>query len=311
LLAVRDSDKKIMWSWQIWVTDYNLNTGVQNVAVSGKNYGLSSANLGYVAGGDKFTFPESSVKIRFTQTGLPNGIEPLSKTVTLTQSGITLETPDYNTYYQWGRKDPMMSGDKAFYDASHHQITTPPIASATDLANNKTLMQLYIQHPDTFYCGSHDSDETSANYTTYPYNNFWNGAYNTSNIKTVYDPNPVGFVVPYTEPLLDFTPESTTDPKGRYEFNYIPTSTATERAGFYVKVKSNGEVLFFPDFGYISGATGATASNGEFADYWLSHAIQTLKTGGIIQFYITASDVEAQQTTDPLFHGMSVRGIRE
>ena len=311
LLAVRDADKNVMWSWQIWVTDYDSSNGAQSITTSGKTYGLASANLGYVAGGDKFSFPECSVKVRFTQTGLPEGIEPLTKTVTLTQSGVELETPDYNTYYQWGRKDPMMPDNKAIYDAVHKEITTHPVASATDLANIKTLMELFIQHPDTFYRGSHDSDETSANYTTYPYNNFWNGAYNTSNIKTIYDPNPVGFVVPYTDPLLDFTPESKTDPKARYEFRYSSTSSASEKQGFYVTVKASGEIIYFPDFGYISGATGLTNNSGEFANYWLSHAIQTLKTGGIVQFYTAASEAVAQQTTDPLFHGMSIRGIRE
>ncbi|MDE5808102.1 MAG: hypothetical protein K2H76_08285, partial [Muribaculaceae bacterium] len=291
--------------------DYSPSDGFRNIAAGGKSYGLASSNLGYVAGGDKFIFPECSVKIRFTQTGLPEGVEPLSKTITLTQNSQEFETPDYNTYYQWGRKDPMMSGDKTFFDANHNEITERPLSSASDLSDTKVLMQLYILNPDVFYSGSHDSDENNPNYTSYPYNNFWNGAYNTSNIKTIYDPSPVGFVVPYTEPLMDFTPESKTDPTARYEFRYNPSPSDSESKGFYITVKDSGDVLFFPDLGYISGATGKTVSNGEFADYWLSHAIQTLKTGGIVQFYTTASEVAAQQTTDPLFHGMSVRAIKE
>lgn len=172
-------------------------------------------------------------------------------------------------------------------------------------------MQEYILNPDTFFTGSHDSDESSTNYTTYPYDNFWDGTYSTANPKTIYDPNPVGFEVPYNEPLLDFTPQSSSDPTSRYSFRYNASSNATEKRGFYITVKSTGDVLFFPDFGYISGATGSTVSGKEMADYWLSHAISTLKTGGIVQFYTTSTDITAQQTTDPLFHGMSIRAIKE
>lgn len=312
IVAVRDSEKNVMWSWQIWVTDYNPTTGIQNITASGKSYGLATYNLGYVEGGDKFKFPECSVKIRFTQTGLPEGTDPLTRTVTLYQTGAELSTPDYNTYYQWGRKDPMMSDDKIFYDASHHEITSSPKTDATSLSSINLLMQEYILHPDTFYLGIHENNETSINYTSYPYDNLWNGTYSTANVKTIYDPNPVGFVVPYNEPLIDFTPQSLTDPATRYTFKYNSTSTDSERHGFYVTVISSGEVLYFPDFGYISGTTGTTASSGAYANYWLSHAIQSLKTGAVVILHtINKDDILTQQTTDPLFHGMSIRGITE
>lgn len=307
LVAVRDANKSVMWSWQIWVTDYTPSTGVNTITVSGKSYSLASENLGYVVGGDRFSFPECSVKVRFTQSGLPEGVEALSKTVTITQSGIEQSTPAYNTYYQWGRKDPMMSGDKEFFDASHKKIESHPIAAAYDLASTNNLMQEYILHPDTFYLGEHDNDESSASYTPYPYNNFWNGAYSSTNIKTVYDPSPIGFVVPYSEPLIDFVSQASS----KYTLRYTSSDTASEQQGFYLTVLSTGEVIYFPDFGYISGATGATASYGALASYWTSHAIQTLKTGGVVQFLDRDNLIKSQQTTNPLFHGMGVRAIKE
>lgn len=312
LLAVRDSESQVMWSWQIWVTDYNPSSGFQNITAAGTTYALASQNLGYISGGDNVEFPEVSVKVRFTQTGLPESKEPLTKTITITQSGTTCTTNQYNPYYQWGRKDPMMSDDQNFYDASHNQITTLPSAYADTYSSGKNLMQAYILHPDTFFKGTHDSDEASANWSAYPYVNFWDGTYSTANPKTIYDPNPAGYVVPYTEPLIDFTPQSQNTPTDRYEYRLVTKDSSTEPAGFYVTVKSTGEVLYFPSLGYRTGTTAATASSGNYADYWLSHAIATLKTGGIVQFYTsTGSGPTAQQTTDPLFHGMSIRGVKE
>lgn len=311
LLAVQDAKGEIMWSWQIWVTDYVPSTGFNSLSANNTTYSLASLNLGYISGGDTFEFPEMSVKVRFTQTGLPDDKQPLSKTITITQSGIACSTSEYNPYYQWGRKDPMMSGDQKFYDASHNEITVFPNENADSYQAGKNLMQAFILHPDTFYTGTHENDESSAGWTAYPYVNFWDGTYNAANPKTIYDPNVAGYKVPYNEPLIDFTSQNNNNPTERYTFAYVATNTETQKAGFYVTVKSSGEIIFFPALGYRTGTTATTASDGTYANYWLAHAMPTLKSGAIVDFLITSTEITAHQTTDPLFHGMCIRGIKE
>ena len=85
----------------------------------------------------------------------------------------------------------------------------------------------------------------------------------------------------------------------------------TQKAGFYVTVKSSGEIIFFPALGYRTGTTATTASDGTYANYWLAHAMTTLKSGAIVDFLTTSTEIIAHQTTDPLFHGMCIRGIKE
>ncbi|MDE6298008.1 MAG: hypothetical protein K2L89_09185, partial [Muribaculaceae bacterium] len=299
IIAVRDQDEQIMWSWQLWVTDYSPADGYATITSSGKNYDIATANLGYIAGGDVTRFPESTVKIRFTQTGLPDGVEPLSKTVELVQSEALISTPDCNTFYQWGRKDPMMSSVKQWYNASHQQITTLPTESVVSIAGSNIIKNFILQ-PQTFFTGSHDVSNPS----TYPNNNLWNISYNASNIKSIYDPSPVGFVVPYTEPFQSFAHNPAT-----YPLSFVSTSTDSQKMGFYLSLPTGGTPLFFPGFAYRAGSTGDLAS-GSFACYWTSHAINLINAG-CFEFENQNSKQSVNQLTDPLYHAMSIRPVRE
>lgn len=299
MIAVRDENKAVMWSWQLWVTDYTLSTGSRTVSVSGKNYELSTENLGYIAGGDITRFPECKVKIRFTQTGLPEGVEPLSKTVELVQSEALITTPDCNTFYQWGRKDPMMSSVKQWYNAEHQEITELPVTSAETMESS-SIVENFILHPETFFTGSHDLTQP----TSYPYNNLWNISYNTANTKGIYDPSPVGFVVPYSEPFHSMVQNTSL-----YTLNYLSSSTDTQKEGFYLTLSTGGEPLFFPDFAYRAGSTGILAS-GPFACYWTSHAVNLIN-GGCFEFENSDTRTTFNQLTDPLYHAMSLRPIKE
>ncbi len=127
VIAVRDKDGTILWSWHIWATHYDWTNGIEAVGIVtnkyGKNFIFSPCNLGYCesqSGSD-----ERRIQIRFTSI-LPDGVEQVVtafgeaafKGVPAPEKGIfTLLQPKMiesvagdNTYYQWGRKDPMLPG---------------------------------------------------------------------------------------------------------------------------------------------------------------------------------------------------------
>lgn len=140
VIAVRNNEDKILWSWHIWATHYNWqeedkmipsgNTRADNV-----EYKLSLCNLGYCE--PHKCNAERTISIRFNVTK-PDGQkqikEPIiiinddnkkgcpepdeTKAITFTQPAIEESIAGDNTYYQWGRKDPMLPGvySKKIYD---------------------------------------------------------------------------------------------------------------------------------------------------------------------------------------------------
>ena len=100
----------ILWSWHIWATHYDwYDTGMDNTVTSAlnpsKTYNFAPCNLGYCDphGEDK----ERKVKVRCT---LQFNGDSYSKEFEFTQPGIEASIAGDNTYFQWGRKDPMLPG---------------------------------------------------------------------------------------------------------------------------------------------------------------------------------------------------------
>ena len=116
VIAVRDAAKTILWSWHIWVTPYMWD-GTEDLLAMAKEgvagdteYTFAPCNLGFCEphGGDA----ARTFRIRFTFT-LPDGKET-KKIVACEQTFVQPEVVESvagdNTYYQWGRKDPMLGG---------------------------------------------------------------------------------------------------------------------------------------------------------------------------------------------------------
>lgn len=121
VIAVRDASKTILWSWHIWATHYvwdgtqDLGTDVPvldggKVVDGASSYDFAPCNLGYCDrhGADK----ERTFRIRCVFI-LPDG-KKSERAVVLERSFIQPAVPASaagdNTYYQWGRKDPMLPG---------------------------------------------------------------------------------------------------------------------------------------------------------------------------------------------------------
>ena len=137
LIVVRDDAGVIVWSWHIWVSQHkkewmgadpkshahkvrSIYKDGTTFSFSGNEYYLTNCNLGYCdphKGND-----EREVKIRFmvdcskiTGSKTPMAVTKYNNGKTqydckFTQAEFKGSLAGDNTYYQWGRKDPMLGG---------------------------------------------------------------------------------------------------------------------------------------------------------------------------------------------------------
>ena len=166
LIAAKDADGNIVWSWHIWVTTETFAT-LTTVSTGSHNYQVTPVNLGWV----------------------PTGGEGKQ---------------GYNTYYQWGRKDAFIPGtwndntNRTVYDIDGNTVATPLMPSTDDatIADN-------IKNPTTHYKNSTYGPCNTTYYNMWDAQQTGTGNIATATKKTVYDPCPAGFCVP-TNNLFNF-----------------------------------------------------------------------------------------------------------
>ncbi|MBD5356886.1 MAG: fimbrillin family protein [Bacteroides sp.] len=294
LIAVYDKDGSIMWSWQLWITDYTPANETIGINVSGKTHNIYTRSIGDIMGGDITDFQPRSVKVRFTQTDVPEGLEPLQKIVDFTQTGITISTPDCFTYYQWGRKDPMMSEMMQWYDKDHKEITSLKLNNIkNDLPDGQTIEQYWILTPNIFWESEHQFN--------FQYTNLWNTNLSESSpIKTIYDPSPLGSMVPLRTIFRSIIEDGT--------LTIESTATASRKIGYYFTL-SDGEV-YFPLFGYREGTSGGIGNVGIAGEYWSSYSVNRSESAALV---LKAIDQKAPANIEqePRAHGFGVRPMLE
>lgn len=294
IIALRDKNGTVMWSWNIWVTDYVPGTELASYTVSGTTYKYYPRNVGRIMGGDITVFPHCEATVRFTQTGaIPEGMEPLTTAVVLNQTGITTETVDCYNFYQWGRKDPIKSQLNEWFDSEHYEIKSLRTASMQTSETGNNFISVFIQNPAVFFTGTHDYP--------FPYTNLWDSSLSATSVKTIYDPCPVGSKVPYGNGLIDLiknTPE------------FAAAVNGTHVMGLYFPI-DNGAKIFFPELGYrsgqLGGEVGGYAANGTI---WLAQpaggTLGQKEAGSIVM-----DNNSARQQHNPRLHGFGVRPVME
>lgn len=182
LIAAVDDSGNILWSWHLWITDYDpANDFTTQPNTNGTTWTFMDRNLG----------------------------------ATSTEHG---SFDSFGMLYQWGRKDPFpgavsftvmnddysyeVDGEPTLYDFDGN--TLPSIGS---LATSHGSIELSIQNPMVFYTnikrntGEVDEygdeilvdDWLTGDWIETPDDDLWGGV---SHKKSIYDPSPVGYKVP-------------------------------------------------------------------------------------------------------------------
>lgn len=201
IVAARDADKKIIWSWHIWVTEQNINNVYQLQDYTDgtlNKYGLMPYNLGWIDG-KTITYDERTLSFVFKQE--KSGIEKVMK---VKQDGAVFDYKDGGSvYYQWGRKDPLVAlknrNEIGSDDYRPHEVGDKNYSYRYE-AKQVTLGES-IQNPNVYYIAN-DKTVGTHKWLSTPLYYLWDAAWSSStpnkqtSTKTIYDPSPRGFKVP-------------------------------------------------------------------------------------------------------------------
>lgn len=150
VLAVRDNStpKKILWSWHIWVTPHKKDFySYRWTSTDGTySYDLAKYNLGYCD-----PHPDTNAERTFTlkaeidMSAYGGSSETPVEMGTFTQMEFKGSAAGDNTYYQWGRKDPMLGGiynvDTPKYSYTKHSKNSTTGAVTTKTDNDEFTME--------------------------------------------------------------------------------------------------------------------------------------------------------------------------
>lgn len=245
VIAVKDSEGTILWSWHIWApeTDYTYDT-----------YGISSVNMMSRNLGALIDAGDGSVKA-------------------------------HGLFYQWGRKDPFVGqgahGSSSFAKVAGVGKTNRDSAftSEAELAANPTV---YGAVKPGWYTG----DFTA----------FW------GNTKTIYDPCPPGWKVPYKDD--DQTKLFTSDITAISGWDYQPVADK-----YYAQIGSTK----FPICGYIYYNGNIDGRENKFR-VWSSKSrvnSSTVVVGSWLQIDNSSGTATVTRTDERASYGCTVRCIAE
>ena len=200
VVAVRDSEGKIMWSWHIWVTErkiYSENIHeLHDIFGSSRIYYMMQCNLGWVDGKTVY-YNDRELNFRFTQSASGNVRE-----MKVSHNGDIFDYKDPgSTYYQWGRKDPLVAlrnwHNVGFNDYRLHEIGKDGYQYRYEYA--PVEQNIAIQNPNVFYARPAGKDVDwldGSNPTLWDAEGSNGVLQKETSVKTVYDPSPRGFKVP-------------------------------------------------------------------------------------------------------------------
>lgn len=236
IIAILDSDNIVMWSWHIWVRAARLNIPSTSFDLYMSNMALGRCSEG------GYEYEKRQAKLVFKQNNSNKTVDFL-----ITQLADTI-TVNYNAlYYQWGRKDPMLSSNGMGENKNCYGDYPFSIASAT----GSVAMNVPIQNPNIFY----PSDNSWLNNEEI---NLWHIRRDEKDYKSIYDPSPIGYMVPARQNLTSVNMGkgwTTTGGFGEFYFTYERSSTDTT-------------TLTLLAHGSRVGATGKITGDNSNGNYW-------------------------------------------
>ena len=262
VVAVRDAGDNIMWSWHIWVTEHKINETIDYQAYENAStiYSIMPCNLGWVDGKMVFYNPR---ELDFVFTQDKTGTQ---KPMKLTQAGAKLDYRDIgSTYYQWGRKDPIVAlknrNETGVED--YRPMETPEEKYQYKVVPGGVSMATAIQNPNIYYVQPNSESNywlSSSSFTV----KLWDGDTRDygeldeiASTKTVYDPSPRGFKVPFPRVFAGFVNGGTASTSGGTLNGYIDSKESFKYHVYYTTPDGKKKETVFT-------ATGQRSSDKNF-----------------------------------------------
>ena len=254
VVAVKNAAGTVMWSWHLWFTPKSSLKKIPFTS-GGSTYNFMTDNLGWKytkwTGGLK---REVVVKIeQQAETG-----EKKTATITLKQAAGNNVREGYGNLYQWGRKDPLpgINTTGFAFDNNYVEIPKDKGDEPANVIKMKTrTIGRSIQNPGIML------PKVGGGKLGWQYQqiiNMWSANNNKldgsvrNDVKTIYDPSPVGFKVPDAHAFMGFS-----------------TTGAVWSNGYTFKVDNDKEI-YFQAGGARYGTSGALTANGIVGFYWQS-----------------------------------------
>ncbi len=287
IVAVRDGSGTVLWSWHIWVTDEDMT----NTKAGCNNYVFSPVNIGW---NDKRTESYAQRVVFFRATQSYSGKQSNARGIT--QKAATIKENANNTYYQWGRKDPIrgaregLSSKTVYCTDNQYQPKTSVGRVSVGTAIQNPHLQYTTNTAPCYWCTTH----YGLLWDSSMYGNDTDG-YSGTGIKTIYDPSPVGYRCPPPAAWSDFN-----------EANFV----FTDATDFSPKGRTyNISDSFFPGTGYQTASTSAFPFiNGADGNCWSStpyHLSGTISYRGLSY---SATTINTSYPTNPAF-GYPIRPV--
>ena len=270
VIAIKDVNDQILWSWHIWVTDEEIKNTIAVTNRQNVTYNLMSVNLGW-CDSNITSYAGRSCKVKFTAG-------EKSQEITLQQASNSITTGGNSPFYQWGRKDPFLPSDgladanKTWYDKAGNASTLNP--ATEDFSTGIPCIKNYILKPNVMQSNASGDGL---------YQNLWsadNNVYTANDnlvVKTIYDPSPVGFKLPASNAFTGFTKRSGT----MYNPAQINGTWDDSSKGWRFYTNSvKDKTIFFPASGRYNYSSGVLRAVGSGGWYWL--AVPGNQTNGYI-----------------------------
>lgn len=252
VISVRNSNKAILWSWHIWVTDeeYSSATNVPVTAYNTAVYNFMPVPLGHCQP-DRRYYKGRKIKFRFEQDK-----SELTAEVTFAQSTTSyVEFGQNATYYQFGRSFPepilctgLAKALKPLYNTTEYPATN---------VSGHVAINVAMQHPTTHYCNSsYGTWNNKYAKNEWDVKNTGTEAYGNlafSSVKSIYDPCPVGYKVP--EPAA-FTGFTTTGDNTTNSSKFNTSGSFNRGMTFYTKPNKLGSTFYIYAYNFVSYSNG-------------------------------------------------------
>lgn len=258
VIAVKNAQNEVLWSWHIWVTDEKIDETIEITNSKDKRYNIMPVDLGW-CDGYQTSYAERSCKVRFIAGGK-------TKEFVITQSSHADWTCGNSPLYEWGRKDP-------FQPSSGNDNTTKTWYTADGTPSNKDPK---TKEFSTEYYFLYESilkpNVKNTNVAGSCYYNVWSAKmtrYNDNKsvvVKTVYDPCPVGFKVPAGDTFTGFTTTNGNEAK-KEQIN--GTWDSFKKGWHFYTNSTKDKTIFFPaSSGTRHGSGNGLMRGGEAGYSW-------------------------------------------